>query len=311
MDVDIDLPGLAFHKQHEAGVPVSGEIIHISAAHRAMQQFVPHRTPVDEQELRLRVGTVEGWQSGKAMQGKTLALRQNRQGVLSKFLAQNLGKPFQQPGLAFRASRPVKASDAVAAKAKAHILMRHRQPFDDFSHGLRFRPVGFEEFQPRWRRGKQIPHLDPRAAIEGGGGDSAFDAAIHPDAIALRGAMAAGLHVQHGDRSNGGQSLTAKAKRGDVGQITIGQFRGGMALDRQGQIFPIHAKPVIHHPYQPSTAILYGDVNAPGLGVQRVFHQFLHGGSRALNHFARSDTVDENGVKAADGGGHMRGSSSG
>ena len=50
--------------------------------------------------------------------------------------------------------------------------------------------------------------------------------------------------------------------------------------------------------------MLQRDVDAPRPGIQRILDQLLDGGGRAFDHFASSDAVDQDGVEAADMGGH-------
>ena len=41
-------------------------------------------------------------------------------------------------------------------------------------------------------------------------------------------------------------------------------------------------------------------------GIDRVLDQFLHGRGRTLDHLARRDAVDQDGIEAADGHGAFR-----
>ena len=186
MHIDIDSARIAGQIQHQRRVPVAGQIIHISAAHRAMQQLVAHRTAIDEQILRLRIGAVQRRQAGIAGQRKALARRIDHQRVFGKIRAEHLLQPGQQALRAIGAGGPVEARQPLAAKAKPHILVRHRQPPHDIHHRLALGPVGFEEFQPRRGGGEQVAHVYPRAAVQAGRGNGALDAAIDADGKALR-----------------------------------------------------------------------------------------------------------------------------
>ncbi len=64
MHIDIDLARIAVEEQNQRRVPPWRQIIHIGRAHRANQQFVADRPPVDEQILRLSIGFVPGRQTG-------------------------------------------------------------------------------------------------------------------------------------------------------------------------------------------------------------------------------------------------------
>ena len=80
-----------------------------------------------------------------------------------------------------------------------------------------------------------------------------------------------------------------------------------MALDRQRQIIGIHAKAVIDDADQRAPAMLQRNVDALRPGIQRILDQLLDGGGRALDHFACGNAVDQDGVEAADRGGHGSG----
>ena len=101
-------------------------------------------------------------------------------------------------------------------------------------------------------------------------------------------------------RPDGGQRLAAKAEGRDGEQVAVRELRGGMPLDREFQIPGAHAASVVDDPDQPAAARLDGDLDGAGAGIDRVLDQFLDGRRRTLDHLARSDAVDEDGIEAAD-----------
>ena len=85
-----------------------------------------------------------------------------------------------------------------------------------------------------------------------------------------------------------------------VGEIAVGDFRGGVALDGEREILGAHAAAVVDDADEPPPALLDGDVDARRAGVERVLDELLHGGGRTLDHLAGGDAVDEKGIETAD-----------
>jgi len=110
-------------------------------------------------------------------------------------------------------------------------------------------------------------------------------------------------HVQAGHGADRRQCLAAKPEGFDVHQVVAGQLRGGVPLDRQGDLLGGHAAAVVGHRDQRPPAVAHGHVDVPGAGIQGVFHQFLDRRRRALDHLAGGDPVDQGLGQAADGHG--------
>ena len=100
MHIHIDETRIANEKQRQRRMTVAGQIIHIGRAHSAIQHFVTHRATVDIEILRLRIGAMEGRQTGKAGELKTLARSTHRQRIGREIAAQNLADARQSPGIA-------------------------------------------------------------------------------------------------------------------------------------------------------------------------------------------------------------------
>ncbi len=179
--------------------------------------------------------------------------------------------------------------------------MRCRQTLNRFAHVAGFGARLLQKFQPRGRRLEQIADLDPRALLDRGGlgGDLAPRIDFNRPRF-IRICRPAGNN-QPCDRSDRRQGLTTKAKGENGLQAAIGQFGGRMAFDRELQIRPAHAAPIVGDGNQALTAFFDGDVDAGGAGVDGVFQQLLDGGSRALDHLARGDAIDQRFRQAADG----------
>ena len=75
--------------------------------------------------------------------------------------------------------------------------------------------------------------------------------------------------------------------------VERGNLAGGMPRQRQADFGRVDAAAIVANANQPATAALQFDFDAPRAGVQRVFHQLLDHGGRALDDLAGSDLTDE------------------
>ena len=82
-------------------------------------------------------------------------------------------------------------------------------------------------------------------------------------------------------------------------EVAVGDFRRRVPLDAEGEIGFVHAAPVVGDADEPAPAGLDRDLDPFRPGVERVLDQFLHRRGRPLDHFARSDAVDEQGIETA------------
>ena len=72
-----------------------------------------------------------------------------------------------------------------------------------------------------------------------------------------------------------------------------------MARQCQRQFVSRHAKPIVGDTDQGLAAFGNTNVYTPRPGVQCVFNQFLDGGCRSFDHFARSNAINRCFVKLA------------
>ena len=115
----------------------------------------------------------------------------------------------------------------------------------------------------------------------------------------MRRALAAGPDLEPRHRGDRGQSLAAEAEACDLREIAVGQFRRRVALDREREVGFVHAPPVVGDPDEPPPARLDRDLDCLRPGVERVLDQFLDRRGRPLDHFARGDAVDGQGIETA------------
>ena len=120
MHIDIDLARFAVEKQNKCRMPPLRHIIHVSRAHRANEQLVADRPPVDKEILRLRIGFVPGRQASIAFKAKAFPRRFDRKRIGAEFLAQNIGEA-RQPGLfAIAPGGKIEARRLRAREGEAH-----------------------------------------------------------------------------------------------------------------------------------------------------------------------------------------------
>jgi len=73
-----------------------------------------------------------------------------------------------------------------------------------------------------------------------------------------------------------------------------------MALDRKVEVLARHPRTVVADADEVASAAGEVDVDAPGAGVDGVFHQLLDHARGALDHLAGGDAIDGVGAQAAD-----------
>ena len=217
-------------------MPPLRQIIHIGRAHRANQQLVADRPPVDEEILRLRIGFVPGRQASIAFEPETFPRGFDQQRIGTKFFAQNIGEPCQQGGSSVAACGKIEARGLRSREGKAHVRIRHREALHDVGAGTRLRAVAFEEFQPRRSGGEEIADLDFCSRRITARREGVFFALIDADRKSVRRACHPRKNIERRDGADRRQGLAAKTQRRNLGEITVGQFRRRMALDGEFEI---------------------------------------------------------------------------
>ncbi len=178
--------------------------------------------------------------------------------------------------------------------------MRHRQALQRVGDGAGLSAVALQELESGRRGGKEVAYLHAGAERLRARPQRVPRAAVDGDRVALGGRGTAARHREQRNGADGGQRLAAEAERVDGRQVAVRQLGSGVALDAEREVGRVHAAAVIHDADEAAAARLDRDVDPRGAGVQRVLHQFLDGGSRALDDFAGRDAVDEDAVEALD-----------
>ena len=68
-----------------------------------------------------------------------------------------------------------------------------------------------------------------------------------------------------------------------------------MTAERKGKVRLVYAHAVVTYPDQLDTPLLHLDIDPAGTGIERIFYQFFHDRSRALNHLTGSNLVGQAG----------------
>jgi len=66
-----------------------------------------------------------------------------------------------------------------------------------------------------------------------------------------------------------------------------------MTLERQERVITIHATPIVDHTNERNSTAPNHNVDLARAGIDAVFNQFLHHGSRALDYFASCDLAGD------------------
>ena len=180
---------------------------------------------------------------------------------------------------------------------EADLGPRHRKAPNHVETGGIFGSRAAQELTPGGDALEQSLHPHPRAGGQRGGAFLDQRAVVDDSAPPLAAAHPAfeGEARNAGDR---GQRFAAKTERCDAFDRArfpqrFGQFRRGVAFERQGHALGIHATAVVDHldPVDPARREPHRNPASPC--IDSVFDQFLQCGGGPLDHLARGDPVDE------------------
>ena len=115
----------------------------------------------------------------------------------------------------------------------------------------------------------------------------------------MRRAGAAGADLEPRHRGDRGQRLAAEAEGGDLHEVAVGQFRRRMPLDGEREVGFVQPCPSSTTRMSLPPAGLDRDLDRFRAGVERVLDQFLDRRRRPLDHLARGDAVDGQGIETA------------
>ena len=300
MHVDVDAARVEFEEQHVGRLAAMEQHVGIGLLHRMRDAAVAHGATVDVEVLLVGAGAVVGRLADPAMQAQARppawstrsALRAN-----SSPSASCRRTSRQQVALALPAPRRL----AVVGDAQFHVRPRQRQLPQPFLDVAQLGALGLEELAPRRHVEEQVAHFDRGALRVRLGRDRADPAAFDLQRCAVLVAGAARGQREAADRGDRRQRLAAEAERGHAFEVVErGDLAGGVARDRQRQFVGGDAAAVVADADQAHAALFQVDVDAARTGIERVLHQFLDHGRRALDDLAGGDLVDEGVGELAD-----------
>ncbi|MNE26714.1 hypothetical protein D3C80_1200920 [compost metagenome] len=263
--IDVDAGGVDFQKQYKSRVPAVEQHIAIRLAHRVGDQFVAHRTAIDEEILKVGLAAREGRQTDPAPQVQAVALYFNRQGL------------FEKTRPAYRRHTPCAGSIvmgfmqaenalAVMTQVKAHVEASQRQAPDHFLQVIEFGFFGLEKLAPGRGIEEQVAHFDRGANRVGRW--------LHPwRHVAAFGFYLPGLvgitgtrgQRQACHRTDGSQRFAAKPQAHDPLEVfEVANLAGGVPGQGQRQVVGGDAATVVAHAQQLHPALLDVHVDAPG-----------------------------------------------
>ena len=174
--------------------------------------------------------------------------------------------------------------------------MRHSETLQNIADRGRLGAFRFQKFQPRRCREKQIAHLDPRAARSCRRCYGRDFTAIDRHGVGAVIFCGAAGQFKMRDRANAGQRLAAKAEAGNlkhpIAAITLGQFGGGVAFNRQSQRLGAHAMAIIFDQNKRLAATAEADIYLCRARINGVFDKLFHRAGRTLHHFTRCNAVN-------------------
>lgn len=153
---------------------------------------------------------------------------------------------------------------------------------------------GAQELATRRNIVKKISNLDERSTRLRRRCDrrnlSAFDANLR----ALRRPKGTRRDTQPCDRTDRGKRLTSKAQAADGRQIIeVSDFARGVALHGKRKFGSGNTVTIIENSNEARSARFDIDINRVSSGIERVLDEFFDERGRPLDHFARSDLIDE------------------
>ena len=287
MDVHVDLIARHLKEQRDDGVPVARQHFGIGATHRTDQQPVLHRTAVDEQILVIGNAPVESRQPCDAAKAYPLARGIYRDTILDQRAVGERGDARD-----LIACRDRQRPSPIMVEREGYVGPCHRQPLHDIDAGGIFAARTAEKFGTGGHTGEQSLDFDARSRRQRsrtiGNNIAIIDSARPPFP-----ASDSTLDGQPRNARNRGQRLATKAHRADILDELIGQFRRGVAFERQSDVARVHPAPVVDdlNPVDPATR--QNHRNPRGSGIYGVLDKLFQRCRRTFDNLASGDAIDQ------------------
>ena len=200
-------------------------------------------------------------------------------------------------GLQLPVAGGVEGFGAVLDEFERNIRMGQGQMLHESRHGGGLGAVLLHEFQPGGGVVKQVPDDDGGPLRCAGLLHGAGHAPLQVQRGAGSGPLLPGQNIGAADGGDGRQSLTPEAQGADPAQVLGGaQLAGGVAEERGGQLLRGDAAAVVRHPDEAHAAPLELHRHGGAMGVDGIFHQFLHHAGRPFDDLTGGDEVRHVGI---------------
>ena len=261
------------------------------------QQRASDISSIDEEKLKVPVGTDHRRTSQKAVNGHPLHLRMKRQKLSGDFPSVDAVYDLLQVSV----SRCVEADVPVHHELKRHIRTGQGHVLHQIGHVASFRRRSFQKFLSHRRIKKELSG-DHRGSLRRADFRKfLFHTAVQPVMDAGERILCLRDQFHHGNRRNAGKRFPPETQTVDVIQILRrADLAGGMAEKCLSDLILLNAVPIVRHADEGTAAV--PDLHRYGVcaRVHRVFHQLLHHTGRTLHHLARRDLIYRIAVKQPD-----------
>ena len=248
-----------------------GHEVAIGRAHGAGDELVAHGPSVHDEVSLQSVRPVERRQPGEAFHRHGSARRLHGKRIVDEVGPEDAPEPRQRMiEQARRAGIEAERGAFAGRQRKRNLRVGEREPLDGVGDCRALGTLGLHEFEAGRRGVKQIAHLDLGTGGECCRLQRGFAPAIDSDPVRLLHALGAAGDGEPRYGADRGQRLAAKAERQDVGELVVGELRGGVALNRQRQVLRLHAGAVVGDADQPQAAARSRHVDTGGARVDRV-----------------------------------------
>jgi hypothetical protein len=200
----------------------------------------------------------------------------------------------EQPLLSGAGRWTLEQPPARAEQREADLMGAQRKLRDDAGDLRGLGLVGFQELAARREIEEQVADLDARALGRPHLHHRCDGAAVHLDLRSGHRAARPGPQRQVRHRGNRRQRLAPEPQRRDGAEVPArADLARGMPLERQPRVVRIHPFPVVFDPDRALAAVLDGDRNPGGAGVEGVFDQLFDHRGGPFDDFAGGDLVGE------------------
>ena len=284
--VHVERVGRHLDEEVHLGAALLDRRLAVGIDDRVRDRTVLDDPAVDEDVLRSARRSLIGERGDETrqLQAARLLLQVDQIVALAVHLIQTIARGERRRNLQHGAAR--------ARERESDLGIRERELRDDARDLRGLGAIGLQELPPRRQVVEEIVDLDDRAFRRRRFDDAGDGAAVDADLGAALPSARARTQQEMRHRRDRRQRLAAEAEREDRGEIVgAADLARRMPLDREPRILRLHPFPIVLDADLFLAAELDVDRNPPRAGVDRVLHQLLDDGRRALDDFAGGDLV--------------------